>query len=1223
MGHVKASPYASLRHLARVLAGVVGMAVVAALALLTCVLAIPAAVPALLCRALFAAGFGMVYKHVYIAHLGWLHIRFIAESSSPASGTKWHEVPGFEVSQTGAAARIFAISVLSDNYTYLVVEVPGPDARPAACCLIDVGHAEQALEATRAIFASSFGFLPDEELPLRAVLTTHHHWDHMAGNLALARKFPGIEVIGGVGEFVAGVTRRCRDGEVVQVGDSLLFDVIQTPCHTKGHVLFYLRRDDHAADANPAHAASALFSGDTLFYGTWGTRFEGTRGDMLKNAATIVERCHLSSYVHSGHEVSAVLSRYLAQESAGDLPERFFHVASSFFTAVHRSQCVHKSVPLVTIERLLPYCHLFDEVVALASCLAKAFFYSLPEATQRQLVNEEVDRPPEDAAAARGSGVNPASPMESFTRGGHRDRVSRASAEFIRTLEVAKLERVVRRKLPPCDHRSEIVSLLQETDRDEGSSAGSGAPVFQLDLGWDDEAEGEEGRLAGLKRMMANIIRIKIGEPADGLDWSASGTSDDGSGPDAAASVDPQRAEPRAATARGDSNDRVPVEKNAAPDACRTQPDAPPGPSAGKAYPGGPWNTNGEPGDGWPQPVDKQAALPSSQAASTGNRHDAEPVDGWTRTGDKQAALPLSPSPSAGKRHPSEPENTDPPDGLSAGEENATPRTPPLDATPPVMDAVTTARSGSAAFSSCDWAGSCPVQMTPQRTQHAEVSSRMPDGEAASNRHFAETLSPRPEDLSGHSAQQSKPADSYPVQMTTWQTQQHAEVSSRMPDGEADSNRHFAETFSPRPEDSSGHSAQQSKPADSYPVQMTTWQTQQHAEVSSRMPDGEAGSVRRSAEALSPRPEDSGGHIERQGKSAGSNPVQTIPQAAVSSRMPDGEADTRSAEESLSGGHTERQVKPAGSNPVQAIPQAAVSSRMPDGEADTRSAEDFSPRPEESLSGGHTERQGKSARPACGVEAAGVHGEGDDSPSSAAVAGSRKEVSPASFADDGEMSRLLPVGCRGGQSVCVAGGGGGVGQSPGVERLRENNSCIGCSPPCSRHDPFVTLFTEDVEALELKMALGVLTAKQAALALRKLRAIWAENSHLQPDEPVSSDAVREALLFLGTDPSESTSPGGYLPRSVASAFGGFDPEVSVGRLLRILGKLPLNLSFPAARTALLFFRAGGAPGDVPRRLRLSEVAARVKTAPPPHLGAARGLQLRAIGRRLESPQSCP
>ncbi|HEY9213705.1 MAG TPA: hydroxyacylglutathione hydrolase, partial [Ancylobacter sp.] len=97
---------------------------------------------------------------------------------------------------------------------------------------------------------------------LTHILVTHHHTDHIAGVLALKERF-GATVIGPKAErdTIPGLDFAVVDGDPVAVG-SLVGRVMETPGHTKGHIVF-LFEDERL-----------LFSGDTLFVMGCGRPFE-------------------------------------------------------------------------------------------------------------------------------------------------------------------------------------------------------------------------------------------------------------------------------------------------------------------------------------------------------------------------------------------------------------------------------------------------------------------------------------------------------------------------------------------------------------------------------------------------------------------------------------------------------------------------------------------------------------------------------------------------------------------------------------------------------------------------------------------------------------------------------------------------------------------------------------------------------------------------------------
>lgn len=66
----------------------------------------------------------------------------------------------------------------------------------------------------------------------------------------------------------------------------MLPQVWETPCHTKGHVLFVVNEKPihgHGEDGGARPTPVAVFTGDTLFSGGTGKFFEGSAGEMAKN----------------------------------------------------------------------------------------------------------------------------------------------------------------------------------------------------------------------------------------------------------------------------------------------------------------------------------------------------------------------------------------------------------------------------------------------------------------------------------------------------------------------------------------------------------------------------------------------------------------------------------------------------------------------------------------------------------------------------------------------------------------------------------------------------------------------------------------------------------------------------------------------------------------------------------------------------------------------------
>ncbi|MFA1623762.1 hydroxyacylglutathione hydrolase [Rhizobium mongolense] len=129
------------------------------------------------------------------------------------------------------------------------------------------------------------------------IFATHHHTDHVEGNLALKEQF-GCEIIGPVNEAVAipGLDKSMADGDSFPFGDHMV-NVIETPGHTVGHICYHFADD------------KLLFAADTLFALGCGRLLERPAADMwhsLQKLAVLPDE----TAIYFGHEYTLSNARF-------------------------------------------------------------------------------------------------------------------------------------------------------------------------------------------------------------------------------------------------------------------------------------------------------------------------------------------------------------------------------------------------------------------------------------------------------------------------------------------------------------------------------------------------------------------------------------------------------------------------------------------------------------------------------------------------------------------------------------------------------------------------------------------------------------------------------------------------------------------------------------------------------------------------------------------------
>jgi hydroxyacylglutathione hydrolase len=140
---------------------------------------------------------------------------------------------------------------------------------------------------------------------LTHILTTHHHADHVAGNLGLKAEF-GCEIAGPAAEAarIPGIDRGLREGDEIAVG-GIAARVIETPGHTAGHISYHLPE------------AGVAFVGDTLFAMGCGRLFEGDAETMWRSLTKIAALPD-DTRLYCGHEYTLQNAKFARSVEPGN-----------------------------------------------------------------------------------------------------------------------------------------------------------------------------------------------------------------------------------------------------------------------------------------------------------------------------------------------------------------------------------------------------------------------------------------------------------------------------------------------------------------------------------------------------------------------------------------------------------------------------------------------------------------------------------------------------------------------------------------------------------------------------------------------------------------------------------------------------------------------------------------------------------------------------------------
>ena len=165
------------------------------------------------------------------------------------------------------------ISCLSDNYSYLLY-----DKFTNTVAIVDPSD-----------FAPCDKIIEKKYKKLDFILNTHHHADHIGGNLRLKEKYKS-KILGSEldKDRIPGIDILLKEKQNFKIGNST-FDVLFIPGHTTGHIAFFFKDE------------KIVFSGDTLFSLGCGRIFEGTQKQMFSSLNKL-KSLPIDTKIYCGHE---------------------------------------------------------------------------------------------------------------------------------------------------------------------------------------------------------------------------------------------------------------------------------------------------------------------------------------------------------------------------------------------------------------------------------------------------------------------------------------------------------------------------------------------------------------------------------------------------------------------------------------------------------------------------------------------------------------------------------------------------------------------------------------------------------------------------------------------------------------------------------------------------------------------------------------------------------
>ena len=172
------------------------------------------------------------------------------------------------------------IRCLEDNFSYILID------QNKNACVIDPSESVPIIN-----------FVEKNNIKIKYILNTHHHYDHIGGNKEIKKKY-NAKIVAYKNDLhrIPDVDISLKNNQI-WTAENFKSKIIHIPGHTNGHICFFFENEKIA------------FTGDTLFSLGCGRIFEGTYEEMFTSLKKLKE-LPKETKIYCGHEYTLKNSEF-------------------------------------------------------------------------------------------------------------------------------------------------------------------------------------------------------------------------------------------------------------------------------------------------------------------------------------------------------------------------------------------------------------------------------------------------------------------------------------------------------------------------------------------------------------------------------------------------------------------------------------------------------------------------------------------------------------------------------------------------------------------------------------------------------------------------------------------------------------------------------------------------------------------------------------------------